>query len=177
MAKQYIGGAVMGLLCVGLVGVSVYFYLALGSQRNDVDTLEQRVVKLEDAAKTAKEVPKLETTNPTGKDEEQNKPITDQNFVALKPDSGYMTSQTEVKFEWTAHQAATKYAVEIKRPGQATYPSSTPASQIVEAKGQGEQSLTMTLGDGDYVWRVTALKGDTVLQHTEDRNYQVMTSM
>jgi len=182
--------AALGVITLAATGYAIYATVQLSHARDQNTTLER---SLEDTKKQLKKAQQSNTKasnntasditkqTPRPQDAPQSQSATvDTNFVALLPHGGFLASQPAVTFEWAPHAKATKYVVEIKRPGQANYPANYPVENIVTTSpGQNYEtfSLKKTLQSGDYVWRVTALKTqngqDIAIQSTEDRNYQV----
>jgi cell division protein FtsB len=172
------------IVFLGLIGYTTYGVLTINELNDKVSTQNTLITKLQ--ADNSKLTTENKTMNDQAKaatktDTTQSTATVDPNFVALAPDSGFMSSTGKTTFTWTAHQNATKYVVEIKSLGQASYPSTYLDNQTVvvdpTAPASAQLSLTKTLASGNYVWRVTAIETmtghDMVLQSTTDRNYQV----
>ena len=182
--------ATLGVITLAATSYAVYATVQLSGVKDDKSTLERSLEDTKKQLKKAQQANAKPSNDTVSGDKQQttdsqNTPsslstTTDPNFVALLPHGGFLASQPTVTFEWTPHSNATKYVVEIKRSGQANYPASYPAENIVTATpGQNYEtfSLKKSLQSGDYVWRVTALETrngqDIAIQSTEDRNYQV----
>lgn len=180
----------LGIITVASIAYGVYATIQLSDARNKNNSL---ATSLENTKKQLEKVKKAssQSTDETATDTKKQAPAAsdaassqptniDTNFVALLPHGGFLASQPAVTFEWAPHKNAAKYVVEIKKLGQANYPTTYSPDSIVtpEANRSYESfSLKKTLQSGDYVWRVTALKTqdgqDVAIQSTEDRNYQI----
>lgn len=171
------------VILLGLSALLVYVLLNISHQDDGATDLRSQIKQLQEENRTLaaelKQLKNEEENNTPKSPDVENEPTVDNNFVALRPDGGFLTGQTSATFTWTKHRDATKYVVEIKRPGQATYPQDVPSDQILSNPdtSKNELSLTKSFESGDYVWRISAYRTtngqDKLLQSTEDRNYQV----
>ena len=186
---KYIG-ITLGIVTLAAISYSIYTTVQLTQARDENKSLTASLAdtkkQLEKAKQPAKSTADITTPESAKQDEGVSSASTtqstdpDSNFVALQPNGGFLASQPSVTFEWSSHKNATKYVIEIKRPGQANYPVTyTPENIVTPEAGRNYESFSLkkNLQPGDYVWRVTALKTqngqDVAIQSTEDRNYQV----
>lgn len=172
---------VIGLFCIlglGLLGYSVYLHTSIHSLRTDVNVLGDKLDTIN--SKLSKSTKPEESNQNTDSSSESNQPapsLHDDNFTAILPHGGFLSSGPTVNFEWTPHKDADGYIIEIKHSVQQSYPAQPPQDQIlstVDFQNIPEKlSLQKNLSSGDYYWRVTATKNGNPIQSTEDRSYQV----